>query len=131
MENNNNSKNNEVGAPSNGMDSNKIVKIAAIVIALIVIGFLSYLIFIKKQIGRAPAGFIQPVKEFSEFTEEEKIDILEGLLPTAEKDLSDSKTTEQNIISKGQKRILENLSPTANNGLSNEEKFKILESLTQ
>lgn len=100
------------------METNKIIRIIVISVAIIVIGFLGYLIFIKKQVGKAPTGFFQPAREL---TEEEKLDILKKLSVSANKDLSD----------KEKKGILDSLSIPSNQDLAAEEKFKILESLTQ
>lgn len=93
-------------------------------IAIIVIGFLGYLIFIKKQTGKAPAGFVQPIREF---TEEEKIEILKTLSPPVNENLP----SDESVPNKEKKEILNKLSAPVNQDLSFEEKMKILESLTQ
>lgn len=103
-------------------------------IAIIVIGFLGYLIFIKQQVGKVPAGFVQPIRKF---TEEEKIEILKKLSTPMDKDLSDeekqtlSTPTDKGLPNKEKQGILEKLSGPTNKDLTDEEKMKILESLTQ
>ncbi len=108
------------------MEINKITKIIVIVIALVVIGFLSYLIFIKKQVGKAPPGFVQQAQEFKNLTEEEKIDLLKELSEPTQELL---KPAEEISLDKEKKAILDKLSVPASKDISIEEKFKILESL--
>lgn len=96
-------------------------------IAIIVIGVLGYLIFIKKQTGKAPAGFVQPIREF---TEEEKIDILKELSTPTDKETL-SAPTDKGLPNKEKQGILEKLSGPTNKDLTDEEKLQILKSLTQ